>query len=200
MDKLRFKLLIPAFLLVAAFAGVTALRLGASQRPNTSFAAPVVTPVAKSASQETTVVSSPDGKVTLTMEEKKGKDANIWTFSVGGTQIMSVTLPAEAVLSIPYNTFSPDNKYIFLKETASGMVSYPVLTTSGAPISKESQNLEISSSFSQKLPNYKITDVTGWAGPTLIVVNTDKSAGGQGPSFWFDITSHSFIQLSDRFN
>ena len=54
--------------------------------------------------------------------------------------------------------------------------------------------------FAQKYADYKITDVTGWAAPTLLVVNTDKLDGTVGPSFWFDVASLSFTRLSTRFN
>jgi hypothetical protein len=87
-----------------------------------------------------------------------------------------------------------------LKETNSAQTSYFVLTTSGAPVTKDAQTLDILSLFTAKYPNYTITDATGWAGPTLVVINTNKSDGGIGPSFWFDAGSQSFIQLSTRFN
>jgi len=140
------------------------------------------------------------------MKEQRGKDSNTYGFAVTNTQnntqkeIYSVNLPSGDTLSIPLNTFSPDDKYVFLKQTGTDGLSYFALTVSGEPITKDSQTADFSSQFAAKYQNYKITDATGWGGMNLIVFNTDKSTGGQGPSFWYDVPSHSIIQLSTRFN
>ena len=64
----------------------------------------------------------------------------------------------------------------------------------------ETPTIEFAELFESKYPEYKITAVTGWGGLNLIVINTDKIDGGTGPSFWFDLSGHSFIRLSNRFN
>lgn len=162
-------------------------------------------PVAKADPSHETALDSPDGKWTLTMKEEKSKDGAVYTFWISGSdgskkEILRKTVPSGTSMTIPYNTFSPDDKYIFLKEDSSGEALYLVLSVSGASLAKDTQALEISGLFADKYPDYKITNVTGWGGLTLIVVNTDKASGGQGPSFWFDVGSRSFIQLSNRFN
>jgi len=131
------------------------------------------------------------------MKESKTQDNTTYSFlttNSDGTQkeVFTKIVPSTSTLSIPANTFSPDDKYIFLKEDDSGLVDYFVVTPSGT--------LDISSLFAAKYPNYKITDVTGWGGMTLIVVNVNNSDGSIGPSFWFNVSGKSFIQLSDRFN
>jgi hypothetical protein len=155
-------------------------------------------PVVEAQTPELTNVNSPDGKLTLTMKKEKNQNGIVYTFittdTVSGIQknIFTKTVSPGDVISIPANTFSPDDKYIFLKEENLGQSDYFAVTPAGT--------LDISGSFSLKYPKYKITDVTGWGGMTLIVVNTNKEDGSLGPSFWFDISGKSFIQLSTRFN
>ena len=103
-------------------------------------------------------------------------------------------------LLIPYNTWSPDNKYLFLKETTPTTNNYYVLTASGAPLKEEVKYVNIQELFSQKQPDYSITDVTGWADPNLIVGNTKSNKEGRLVSFWFEVSSQVFIQLSTYFN
>jgi hypothetical protein len=198
MDKLRSKLLVLAVALIAVFAAVTLLRTGRSQNPLPSSAS-AVSEATPSPSLATTL-ESPDGKVALTMRQEKAEGGRRWAFSVGGREIFSKVLPLGASFSIPLNTFSPDDKYIFLEEITPEKVSYPVLAISGEPLTKNAQTLEIVGLFAEKYPEYKVTDVTGWGGVGLIIVNTDKVEGGVGPSFWFEVASASFIRLSNRFN
>ena len=155
-------------------------------------------PIVEAQTSELTSVGSPDGQLTLTMKKEKIQDGFVYTFftidSVGRIQktIFTKTVSLGDIISIPTNTFSPDDKYLFLKEENLGQTDYFAVTPAGT--------LDISGPFLLKYPNLKITDVTGWGGMTLIVVNTDKEDGSLGPSFWFDVSGKSFIQLSTRFN
>lgn len=147
---------------------------------------------------------SADGKVSLKMSRKQGAETSTWTLTAtlakeAAKRIWTASLPNDTHVSIPFNTVSPDNKYLFLKQAGSDKTRYLVLTTSGEPISKDSQTIEFAGRFEEKYPEYKITAVTGWGGLNLIVFNTDKVSGGTGPSFWFDLSGHSFIRLSNRF-
>jgi len=151
-------------------------------------------------------VGSPDGKWTLKMKEEKGKGEATYIFWIinlaDGSQneIFRKTISLGTTMVIPANTFSPDDKYVFLKEVDSGGIKYLALSATGGLVAKDTQTFEIASLFAEKHPDYKITDVTGWGGVNLLVINTSKDGGGQGPSFWFDMGSQSFIQLSNRFN
>ena len=182
-----------ALLLIVATGVYLATSLGGKKAKS-----PAITTVASSVDQET-AVDSPDGKLTLTMLEQKNKDTTAYIFSVAGKQIFSQTVGAGQTFFIPHNTWSPDYKYVFLKEGSPTQSRYFVLTSSGASITKDSQTLEIAELFAKKYPDYKITDVTGWAAPTLIIVNSAKADSTQGPSFWFEIPSGGFTQLSSHF-
>ncbi len=155
-------------------------------------------PIAIADSPKSTTIEAPDGKNKLVAKEEKTKEGVVYSFSVineatgVSKDIFTKSVPTGTVISIPFNTFSPDDKYIFLKE------ENPTGTTYLVPIGD--QTFDIVALFAAKYPDFKVTDVTGWGGMTLIVVNTDKASGGQGPSFWFDVTSKSFIRLNNRFN
>lgn len=205
MASPKIKILLLIFLVATVFAGALVFKSGKSQKPLPSFAATLRSPLPSIKPTpfivtETSEVISPDGKVKLMMYKKRIDAEITWTFSIGDKTLFRETLPTSTTLSIPYNVFSPDNKYIFLKSVVSGVDNYIVLSTNKNSSDQESPNLEIASLFNKKYPNYKITDVTGWGGTNLIIINTNKEGGTTGPSFWFDVPSKSFIQLSNRFN
>ncbi|KKQ91930.1 MAG: hypothetical protein UT17_C0004G0278 [Candidatus Woesebacteria bacterium GW2011_GWB1_39_10] len=151
-------------------------------------------------------VGSPDGNWTLTMKEEKNKETISYRFLISNNddifnkEIFAKILSSTDALSIPANTFSPDDKYVFLKETGLNGDAYFVLSVSGESISGNIQTLDISGLFAAKYQDYKITDVTGWGGVGLVVINTDKASGGVGPSFWFEVPSGVFVKLSNRLN
>ncbi|HKB88864.1 MAG TPA: hypothetical protein VKC53_04450 [Patescibacteria group bacterium] len=203
MDKHQSRIIILACLLISG----AIVFFASHPRGEVQTVGPIRTnqPIAIAKADDPARVVASDGKMSLTMREEKGKETTTYTFvakneSIGSeNQIYSKTVPLGTVFSIPLNTFSPDDKYLFLKETSASGDTYLAMTSSGALI-KDAQTLDISSLFTAKYDSYKITDVTGWGGMTLIVVNTDKTDGGVGPSFWFDVTSKGFIRLSNRFN
>jgi len=201
MDKRQSRITVLICLLISAIVVYFGMR-SRSQPTGSLSAIPSVPDV--QASQLTTV-GSPDGKFTLTMKQEKGTDTLNYRFLVTDEstsvqkEILTKNVPLGTTLSIPANTFSSDNKYVFLQENGGAESGYIVLAVSGASIG-DSQTLNVSSLFIAKHSNYVITGATGWAGPTLLVINTDKVEGGRGPSFWFDVASKSFIQLSTRFN
>lgn len=204
----------PSFAILAVLAiltiGLVSVLLARGQQPkvqapNSQGTSNALIAVKANSANETTV-GSPDGKWSLKMREERGKEDITYTFSVlssaDGSQkeIFRKNVPIGATMAIPPNTFSPDGKYLFLKETEGDLNIYLVLSSTGASLTKDGSTLEISSLFAAKYPDYKITDVTGWGGVGLVVFNVDKKTGGAGPSFWFEVPSGGFIQLSNRFN
>lgn len=141
-----------------------------------------------------TDVLSPDGKVTLTMKEKRVETGILHTFLVSGREIFSKTFPKDSSLLIPYNAFSPDNKYIFLKSVVSGQIAYFVI-----PL-EEGEVMNVSDPFNEKFGSeLTIDEATGWGGINLLIINTNKVSGGKGPSFWFEAPGGAFIRLSHNF-
>ena len=185
---------------VAVVAGLMFWRL----RPNPQPIPIKVITEASPSPEPTLSANSSDGEITLEMNQTKGADTITWTLTASEAQevakkIWWQTLPKDTTISIPFNTVSPDNKYLFLKQARPDKTRYLVLTVSGEPMIPETQTVEFAELFESKYPDYKITEVTGWGGINLIVFNTDKIAGGIGPSFWFDLSGRSFILLSNRF-
>lgn len=146
-----------------------------------------------------TQVDSPDGTETLLMKTSKISGMTTYSFTIGGKEIFADTVDPSISFSIQGNTFSPDNKYVFLKETRSTGSSYFALMVNGDPSTQNDQTANITSLFAAKYTNLKIEDVTGWGGINLIVFNTLNSDGSRGPSFWFEMPDHAIIQLANRF-
>lgn len=170
-------------------------------QPSGIASTPPPVPVALAA--EPAIVTSPDGKMSLTMKQNKINGATTYTFLMTDNsnnlqkEIFTKTEANGVTLSIPNNAFSPDNKYVFLKETGGKQMNYFILSST---LSSDS-NVPIEvSDLTANYQDFVITDVTGWGGIDLLIINTDKAGGGVGPSFWFDVKSNSFIRLSTRFN
>lgn len=185
MGKPIYRLLILGFVVFALVFAFIFLR----QSQNSNTLTNVELPTNVSAQEPTNSQGSPDGKETLTMTSTKGADSTTYNFvsdNISYTRIVN----NQTVVSIPFNTWSTNDKYAFIKEAGQTQTNYWVLP----------MGINLTDYFNQKLPNYQLTDVTGWAADNLLIVNTNKSDGSIGPSFWFDTNTKSFIQLSTRFN
>lgn len=150
-------------------------------------------------------VDSPDGSRTLVMKLQKNNTVAAYSFFASEKSrdreklIAAKTVSPSRSFSIPDNTWSPDNKYAFIKESSPVTDSYFVLPASDSLPQTDLLNTDIQALFSQKYPQYNLTEITGWADPYLLILNTTGAGGERGPSFWFDITSLTFIQLDTRF-
>lgn len=147
----------------------------------------------------TTSQLSSDGTYELTMKTKNNKDKTItYLFTVvlksdNTSQIIfNQTVSAETTFSIPFNTFSPNNKYLFIKQTENSKTHYLVFNSSDKDFADNQTSIDITPLFEKQKPDLVLNNVTGWASETLIIVQTS------GPSFWFEMPNH-FIQLSTKF-
>ena len=77
---------------------------------------------------------------------------------------------------------------------------YIVLRTDGKDMKDGKNYVEITKLFYEKYDDFVISDVTGWGGEGLIVLNSKSPDGETGPSFWFDLSGFGFIRLSTIFN
>ena len=149
---------------------------------------------------QATRADAPDSQKTLYLKTKKSGKMTTYTLSVvnksdgGEKQIFAKTLDSSESISIPFNTWSPDDKYVLIKKDS----SFFVLSSLVSSDSQDDQTTNVTDLFMKKYPNYKVTDVTGWASPTLVIITTNKEDGSRGPSFWFEVPSHAIIQLSTR--
>jgi len=165
---------------------------------------PMPTPTPKG--PQISIMDSPEGSKTLTLEMQQDKDITTYTLSASSKsdnekkQLFKKVEPNSQILSIPFNTWSTDNVYVFLKEKTPSMDNYLVFQSSGNVFPDEAAFVSIQELFSKKVPGYVIEDVTGWAGPTSLIVNTKALGDSRKVSFWFEVPSQSFIQLSTYFN
>jgi hypothetical protein len=150
-------------------------------------------------------MDSPDGAATFTMESQSFEtNVRYWFFNTEASDhekrlIFSREWPLAQTLSIPYNAWSPDNKYVFLQETKSSARGYIVFSVNGEMFDDDVRYLQMDELFATKVPRYTITEITGWAAPNLLLVNTVAEEDGTRVSFWFDVPSQSFIRLSTYF-
>lgn len=149
-------------------------------------------------------MDSPEGSKMLTLERVERAGSASYTVFITAkadsarTEILNYATNYQD-LSIPYNTWSPDLVYFFLKERANGLDDYLVFRSSGDLFVNDIRALSIQQQFKEKVQGYEIEDVTGWAGPTLLLVNTKEAAGSGKVSFWFDVPSQTFMQLGTYF-
>jgi hypothetical protein len=132
-------------------------------------------------------VDSPDGKKTLTMKTQVNETSKTYSFYSGTELLFSKTL-MDGKMSIPLNSWSPDNKYTYVIENVGEEVQYYLLP----------QQLNISQLFREKNPDYKLQEITGWGGVNLLIVNAND--GKNDVSMWFDVGTKGFIKLSNRFH
>ncbi len=162
-------------------------------------------PVIKNKAKATPWVS-PDGKKTLIMKTAPGaKSQTMYSFFVSnsaseaGKLVYTVTHDAYRTMSIPFNAWSPGgNQYFFIQEH-DGATRTLVFKASGETFPDTQAYLNINDLFAQKKSGYIFDEVTGWADPTLLVINTKTEDGKNGPSFWFDVSRKSLIRLATLF-
>jgi hypothetical protein len=186
MGKRIFKSLLLFFFVIAAASGVYIFTQQSSASNYTSENVKLPTVVAAETPSPTQV--SPDGKKTLTMKTSEANGITTYSFYSGDTNMFYKDLTNDSAMSIPFNTWSVDDKYFYVRETTPNQTNYYVIPG----------QINITDKFTEKYPTYKLQDVTGWASPTLLIVNANT--GSADISFWFDLTSQSFIRLSNRFN
>ena len=153
---------------------------------------------------QTTSMESPEGSKILTLErvEHAGSVSHsAYTIDSSNSKrydIISFDAQYED-LSIPYNTWSPDTMYLFLKETTSTKSAFLVFQSLGGNFADGNHSISINDEFMEKVQGFVIEDVTGWASPTLLIVNTQVLDGDAKVSFWFDVPSQTFTQLGTYF-
>jgi len=166
--------------------------------PSVFAPTPTPTPSNLPVITQTTSVDSPDSLESVVLEKTTKEGENNYSLYVLNKEdnfkifLFSKKTELNFDISIPFNTWSPDNRFVFIKEPRK---TFLVWDTEG-----EEQSSNVSELFKAKYEDLILADVTGWAAPDLLIVNTKTEAGDIGPSLWFDVKSKSFIALSTRFN
>ena len=146
---------------------------------------------------QTSEVRSLEGTLKLLMTKKENENANtVYSFFVSDqsgktTPIFEKTVGRGESMSLHHNSWSPNNKYVLIEDRLGLATDYLVFKANGESFSGGQKYLNATALFNEKVKNYNLKAMTGWADPLLISVLTVK-----GPPFWFDITTQSFIQLA----
>lgn len=143
----------------------------------------------------TSQMPSPEGSKLLTLETVESNNTStnsikIIEINTNPPKEILIKSGVNETLQIPFNTWSPDTFYFFLK----GEEEYYVFQSSGDAFPSGEQYITVSSLFKDQMSTYTIDQITGWADNTLLVINTKEKI-----SFWFDVPSRSFIQLGNYF-
>lgn len=168
-----------------------------------SINSPIVTPMP---SQSTLSQISPDGTkeviMRITSNQDDTKTYSIYTADSSGANehfVFDKTLDKAKYITIPFNTFSSDNKYFFIQENAMEGKSIFAFKVTGEPFSETEKYFDVTDLFVKKETGNNFTEATGWASESLIIINTTKEDGAKGPSYWFELSSKAIIHLSTEF-
>ncbi len=170
---------------------------------------PTIQPPIIKASQDIKIQNneqpSGDGLVKLTESIKRDSNGDsTYTFKVVDNQTGSIktifdsTENSTVSYNIPDNTWSPDDKQFFIRKTVSGNETYLVFKGDGAIYANSNHFLDVGDYWSKTKYTLTMNGITGWASNDLLVLLTTQSNGSAGPSFWFVISSHSFLQLASH--
>jgi len=173
----------------------------ASGGPSLQIQAEVVSPKVAVSSQ-----ISPDGAKKVIMKVTENSDnTKTYDFStadengVNEKYIFTKTLDSTANMTIPFNTWSPDNQYFFTQENTANGKNVFVFKGSGATFTDGETFLDVTDLFRKAATGNNFSQATGWASESLIVVNTIKPDSTKGPSYWFEVPSKVIVQLSTEF-
>jgi hypothetical protein len=162
---------------------------------------PKPTVAANNPTVATTSQISSDGTETVIVNTTQNKDGNqTYLVSVNnGPVIYSETLPAGSNITIPYNTWSPDNTYFFLQKNSQSQTQIMVFNGNGQPFSNGQAFLDLTGVFAQDAPNADFGEATGWAADNLIIILTKNADGSEGTSYWFGVPDESVTPLATQF-
>lgn len=212
MITLRHQLELETFFLLTIAAGVSLFFVMyknnyqpqfslASSMPSRQAPAEVIAPKVTLSSQ-----ISPDGTKKLIMKATENQDnTTTYEFSTFAekdadeTLVFTKTLDSSKNMTIPFNAWSPDNKYFFIQENSGDNKSIFVFKATGESFSDTEKYFDAAEIFKQKNTGNNFDEATGWASETLIIINTKKEDGAKGFSYWFEVPSKAIIQLSTDF-
>lgn len=151
---------------------------------------------------------SPDGEIQVVLKTESSENSKkTYSVFVSKTQedyqkqppLFSQTVDLSTFYIIPLNTFSIDKKYMFLQKKEKEKTHFLVFNASGKSFTNGDPFIDVTSAFEKYSSAYALYRVTGWASETLLIIQTINKDKSFGPSYWFELPSQSFIQLSTRF-
>ncbi|MBI2074444.1 MAG: hypothetical protein HYT83_01260 [Candidatus Levybacteria bacterium] len=161
---------------------------------------PTVNPIIK---VDTASQLSPDGTKKLVMKATHNNDGTVnYIFTTADqsgenqTLIYTVKLEGSENMNIPFNAWSPDNKYLFIIKNGNEAL---VFKATGEPVASDQAYYDVKDLYNKGERKDIFSETTGWASETLLIVNTVNQDGNKGSSYWFEVPSKAIIQLSTQF-
>lgn len=149
---------------------------------------------------------SPDGTKKVIMKiDRNDDDTQTYSFYTGDDVgvnerlVFTKTLDKTKYMTVPFNTFSSDNKYFFIQENSEEGTSIFAFKTSGEPFSDTEAYFDVTDLFKKRETGNNFAEATGWASESLIIINTTKDDGTKGPSYWFEVPSKAILILATEF-
>lgn len=148
---------------------------------------------------------SPDGEKKVILKATQDADSTtyeIYTADENNANeklIFTKILDSSSSMAVPFNTWSPDNKYFFIEQNEGGKKSVFVFEARGVQFANEAIYLDATEAFEKQNTGSNFDKATGWASETLIIINTKKQDGEKGFSYWFEVPSKAIIQLATDF-
>ncbi|MEK7070812.1 MAG: hypothetical protein AAB966_03320 [Patescibacteria group bacterium] len=99
--------------------------------------------------------------------------------------------------AIPSNSWSSDNKYLFIQKNYLGGKDYYVFKADGSSFGDSKKFLEVGEYWRQSGNKEIIDHVSGWAGADLLVAYTTEPDGTGSKAYWFVIGSRKFMQVRE---
>lgn len=152
---------------------------------------------------DTVFQPSPDGTRKLKMTVTHNKNGTLdYQFTASdflgenAQMIYAVSLPGTEKMSIPFNTWSPDDKYFFI---VNGQGNAMVFTAAGEDIREGEQFIDVGQVFNGAGRKDTYGKTLGWASNTLLIANGIASDGSKGSSYWVEIPSKAVLQLGQDY-
>ena len=212
MISLKHQIELEAIFLVmiVAVASISFVMYKNNYRPqfNVSLNTPVVSVVADVPPSKATISSqiSPDGtkkvimKVTQNTDNTKTYDFSVVDVNSSSEQhIFTQILDSLGSMTIPFNTWSPDDQYFFIQQNTKSNKSVFVFKATGTQFAGGEIYLDVTDSFKKANTENNFSEATGWASESLIIINTLKQNSTKGSSYWLEVPSRAIIQLSTEF-
>lgn len=147
-------------------------------------------------------VHSSDGSMKLVMKKEISSNQASYLFSssdiVGKNSltIFTETLATDSALLLPPNSWSPDNKFLYIEKRTSQSFNTFVFKARGGSFAKDEEYLDVGSLLVKSKPTYQLTNATGWVSPTLLQVEAQKENGSK-TSYWFSVETSGFLLFRD---
>ena len=163
------------------------------------------TPEPKKQATVNSQISSDGKKMVRVKGIQNGDGSTDYTISVTDSEgnnekvLFREAVAAGETITIPFNTWSPNDKYFFIQQQTKKGTRILVFQASGEAFSDNQFYLDATAIFASRKTGFTFDEATGWASNSLIIINTVTANDTKGPSYWFEVPSKAVIRLSTEF-